>query len=53
MMLPRAKNMFAQLIVIRVKNRVLIDLIYLMISKKIDKLIRKIMEAKKIILFKE
>ena len=52
-MLPRAKNMLAKLIVIKVNNKFFIVLMYLAISKRIAKLIRMIMEVKKTILFKE
>ena len=53
MMLPRAKNMLAKLIVIKVNNKFFIVLMYLTISKRIAKLIRMITEAKKTILFME
>ena len=38
MIFPKAKAILAMLIVIRVKSKVFTDLIYLMISRKIDKL---------------
>ena len=38
-MLPKAKDIFAKLIVSIVKNKVLIDFIYLFVSKIITKLI--------------
>ena len=50
---PNAKNMFAKLIVIKVKNKVFTFLMYLKISKRIAKLIRIITEVKIITFSKE
>ena len=50
---PKAKNMLAQLIVIKVKNKVFTFLMYLKISRRIAKLIRMITEVKIITFSKE